>query len=146
MNKKDFTVNINAPAQKVWAALWDLKNYEEWVKPFHQDSTVETDNWKEGTEVRFTDGKGNGMLSAVERNDPNKAMVFVHNGEVKNHEVQPPNEKTKDWAGAREGYYLEERDGGTLLRATIDVNADMASYFEDKFPKALAIVKQIAER
>ena len=65
MEKTTYSIHIDAPREKVWNALWDLDNYRTWTKPFNEASNVETDGWKKGSDVKFTDGKGSGMLARV---------------------------------------------------------------------------------
>ena len=77
MEKLKFNTTINAPREKVWNALWDEDNYRKWTTVFSEGSTVETD-WKKGSKVLFTDGKGSGMVSEIADNIPNEYMSFRH--------------------------------------------------------------------
>jgi hypothetical protein len=57
MEKLNFSINISAPKDKVWQTLWDDASYREWTSAFAEGSYAETDNWKEGSEVKFLDPK-----------------------------------------------------------------------------------------
>ena len=75
MEKKQFKILINAPREKVWEKLWNDASYREWTSVFSEGSAAETD-WKEGSRVLFTDGKGNGMVSTIAVKKPNEVMSF----------------------------------------------------------------------
>lgn len=145
MGKMSFSVQINAPREKVWDILWDDQGYREWTRVFHEGSYAETD-WNEGSDVRFLTPEGMGMYSTIARKIPNEFMSFRHIGEVKDGVNQPLDEKTKSWSGAMEDYRLKEVDGGTELTAEVDMDEQHAEYFKDAFPKALDKVKQLAEQ
>lgn len=140
MSALKFSLNINAPAAKVWEALWNDTNYRKWTSVFMEGSYAESD-WQEGHPIRFLGPNNSGMSSVIERLVQNEEMVFKHLSEIKNGV-----EETKDWAGARESYLLSEKDGTTTLDVQLDSVGNMDQYFNDTFPKALEIVKQIAEK
>lgn len=144
MKKLEFTVNINAPKEKVWETLWKDVNYQKWTSVFSPGSKAVTD-WKEGSKVLFLSEKGDGMYSKIEKSIPNKLMSFKHLGEVKDGQEVPLNEETKKWTGAMENYLLEENEGTTSLKVQMDAAEEYNDYFKEKFPKALENVKQLAE-
>ena len=153
MEKQEFRITIDAPKEKVWQTLWDKTTYSTWTAPFLEgsstegaSSTVETDNWKKGSKVLFLDGKGNGMVSRVDENIPNKFMSFKHLGEVRNGVEDTTSEKVKDWAGATENYTLKETDGKTELVVDMDINEEFAEMFKNIWPKALKSLKELAEK
>lgn len=136
----NFSVTINAPKEKVWDSLWNDANYREWTSAFSPGSFAETD-WQEGSPVKFLSPSGDGMSSLIEKKVPNEEMTFKHLGEIKGGV-----ESSKEWAGARESYRLKEINGVTELTVSMDSTEDFQSYFQDTFPKALAVVKQISEQ
>ena len=140
METMNFTININASKEKVWDALWSDANYRKWTAVFSEGSYAETD-WEEGSEIRFLSPGGDGMYSIIQKKVPLEQMVFAHQGELKNRKVE-----NKDWAGAKEAYYLQEKNGITELKVQMDATAEFKDYFTNTFPKALAVVKQIAEQ
>src|SRR5688572_26468739 len=95
MEKLNFSIDINAPREKVWKVLWDDSSYRKWTSVFMEGSCVETDNWKEGSKVLFLDGKGAGMVSKVAVNKPNEYMSFEHLGEVKDGVEDTSSEKVR---------------------------------------------------
>ena len=101
MEKINFSTDINAPKEKVWEVLWNDDSYRKWTSAFYEGSYAQTDNWKEGTKVLFLGPGGDGMVSRVAANKPNKFMSFEHLGVVKKGVEDTESEEVKDWAGAR---------------------------------------------
>ncbi|MGB4843254.1 MAG: SRPBCC domain-containing protein [Ferruginibacter sp.] len=140
MQKLQFNIQINAPKEKVWEKLWADETYRQWTSVFAPGSQAVSD-WQEGSKIYFGDGKGNGMYSIIHKKTENSLMVFKHMGEIKNGE-----EKESEWAGSEETYILTGSGNTTELAVELDVTKDFEEYFNDKFPKALAIVKQLSEK
>ena len=139
MKKVKFSINIDAPKEKVWATLWNDSTYRQWTSVFTAGSHAISD-WNEGSEIKFVDGKGDGMVSIIETKIPNQQMSFKHLGEIKNGV-----ETNDNWAGATENYFLTESNGITELTMDMDMNAEFEQYFSEIFPKALELIKQISE-
>jgi len=140
MKTLKFTETIKAPKAKVWETLWNDETYRHWTSPFMEGSYAESD-WKEGSRILFLSPGGNGMYSIIEKKIPNEQMTFKHLGEVKNG-VETPG----DWAGAKEIYHLEEKNGTTQLEVQMDSVGEFEEYFSKTFPVALNKVKEIAEQ
>lgn len=144
MKKISFSIDINAPKEKVWYSLWDDENYENWTSAFCEGSFTISD-WNEGSKIYFVAPNGGGMSSKISIKKPFDIMSFSHIGEVKEFKEMPQTDETKSWSGSEERYDLTESNGVTTLKATIDVVEKFADYFNDAFPKALKKVKEIAE-
>jgi hypothetical protein len=142
MEKLNFSIDINAPKQKVWNVLFDDGTYQEWTSVFAPGSHVETD-WKKGSKAVFLDGEGNGMVSRIAESEPPDFLAIEHRGEI--HNGKEDSEK-KDWTGAIESYKLTETGGKTTLRVEMDSNEKWKEFFSGVWPKALDKVKEIAER
>ncbi len=140
MKKIEFNITINAPREKVWNALWEDKNYRKWTSAFAEGSNAQSD-WKEGSKVHFNDGKGNGMYSIIETKIGNTQMTFRHLGEIKDGKETPGT-----WGESRESYFLTENNGKTDLKVELDTLPDWEGYMNETFPKALALLKEIAEK
>ena len=54
--------------------------------------------------------------------------------------------RVKTWAPAYENYTLIEVDGGTELVVDSDITSAEEGFFEDVMPKALKIIKKLAEK
>jgi uncharacterized protein YndB with AHSA1/START domain len=141
LNKLHYTVDIAASREKVWRVLWDDASFRDWSSVFAEGSYAVSD-WKEGSTVQFIDpGSNAGMSSVIERTRPNEFISFRHEAEIKDGKVQPP----ADWAGAHEDYTLTSRNGGTTLTIDLDAADEHRKMFEEKFPKALKRIKELAE-
>lgn len=141
MKKLQFTIEIHAPAIKVWDALWIDENYRQWASAF-QPGSYFVSELSEGSEIQFLNPEENGMYGVVEKNVRNEKMHILHKGEIQNGQKQPESYG----ADAIEQYDLEERDEVTALTATMNVPEDYIPYFAEVFPKALEKVKEIAEK
>ncbi|MEO7306042.1 MAG: SRPBCC domain-containing protein [Ferruginibacter sp.] len=144
LKKANFSIDIDAPKEKVWNALWDDENYKSWTSAFAEGSHAVSD-WNEGSKILFLDVKGSGMYSTIAKKTPNEEMSFRHIGEVKDGKEQPLDEKTKAWSGGLETYTLKESAGVTTVTVELDAPQDFMDYFTATFPKALQHVKDIAE-
>ena len=140
MTTLKFSVNINAPKEKVWETLWNDATYRQWTAAFCEGSYAKGD-WEEGSKILFLIPNGDGMFSTVEKKIPNEQMVFRHLGVVKNGIEEP-----KDWENATESYYLAENNGFTKLDVALGAALGFEEYLNDTFPKALEILKQVAEQ
>jgi L-rhamnose mutarotase len=145
MQKINFSISINAPKEKVWKVLWNDDSYRKWTSAFAEGSYAVTDNWKEGTKVKFLDPKGSGMISKVAANRANEYMSFEHLGEIKDGVEDTNREKVKEWAGATENYTLKEKDGVTELSIDMDISDEYKDMFMQMWPKALEQVKILSE-
>ncbi len=140
MKNLKFRISVNAPKEKVWEALWDEESYRKWTAVFSEGSYAESD-CNEGSKIKFLNANGEGMYSVIEKKNPYKQMTFKHLGEITNGV-----EKENEWSGAKENYILTEKEGITELNADLDTSEEYQQYFEDTFPKALEVIKQIAEQ
>lgn len=139
MQKLFFEIQIDAPPEKVWDVLWSDMTYRQWTTAFTEGSFY-MGTFEEGSIIKFFDPDNNGMFSRVEKNIPNKEMKFLHLGEI-----YGGVETEQDWGEATEGYILEETPIGTILKIEIQTPEEFKSFFEEKFPNALGIVKNLSE-
>jgi len=139
-----FSAAVHAPISQVWWALWNDAHYRQWTAAFSEGSYAVSD-WKQGSAIHFLTPAGTGMYSRIQEKEENKKMVFSHIGEIKNFIEQPIDEKTRAWSGAVEEYVLTEESGTTKVDVTLTGLSGFEAHFKVMFPKALAILKSIAE-
>lgn len=144
MKKLQFSINIQAPKEKIWKVLWKDETYRNWTSVFSSGSYAITD-WKEGSKVLFLTGDGDGMFSVIAKSIPNEHMSIKHLGMVKDHKEQPVDEEAKKWSGSLENYTLKEKGKFTTLIVDIDAMEGYEVFFSETFPKALNIVKDLSE-
>ena len=144
MKTLTFNTSINASPEKVWKTLWEDETYRKWTSAFSEGSYA-LSTWKEGARVFFLAPSGDGMFSEIAKLVPNEYMAFRHLGEMKGGKEQPETEITKQWSGCMETYTLKANGHATDLTVTVEIVEDHADYFNGAFPKALALLKEIAE-
>ena len=144
MERLQFKITIDASREKVWEALWSDATYPEWTAPFAEGGSVKTD-WKKGSKVLFLDGNNEGMVSMIAENIPNEVMSFRHLGTYNNGVEDMDEARKKGWAGAIENYTLKTVNGKTLLIIDQDLEEDYKDTFLESWPKALEILKSLAE-
>jgi hypothetical protein len=147
METTNFVIDINAPKEKVWNALWQDESYRKWTAPFSPTSYAVTDNWQKGSKILFLDDSGRGMFSTVVENKPNEYMSIKHLGEVKDGVEDTTSKTAQQWNGAMENYKLITTNNGTQLNIELigDIPNEAKAYFMNAWPKALDTLKTIAE-
>lgn len=151
MKKLQYTININASAEKVYNIMLginNIKNYEQWTAEFNPTSTYKG-TWKKGSTMQFigTDenGKRGGMISEIEENIPNKFVSIRHYGLVQDDKEITTGPEIEKWAGGHENYSYAENNGITTVTIEVDVTEDFVDYYNTACPKALEKLKEICE-
>jgi uncharacterized protein YndB with AHSA1/START domain len=139
VTRLQYSVDIDAPRQRVWEVLWDDKHYRDWTSAFSEGSHAVSD-WNEGSKVRFLGPDGSGMLAVIEKKVPNERMTFRHLAEIKDGKEQPE----PSWSGSLEDYTLKDNGKGTTLVVDLDTADEWKEMFDKAFPKALQRVKELA--
>jgi uncharacterized protein YndB with AHSA1/START domain len=145
MKRMHFSVDINAPPDKVWQVLWNDDTYPEWTSVFSPGSRAVSD-WKQGSRIQFLDGEGHGMEAVIEKLVPNEFMSFKHLAVIQDGKVQRLDERTSEWSGDHENYTLSERDDVTTVNVDLEAPDEYVDMFSDKFPQALQRLKEVAEQ
>lgn len=144
MKKLQFNISIQASAERVWQVLWNDTTYRQWASVFCE-GTHAISTWKEGDTIQFLSPSGEGIHSRIHQMDVNKYMAFKHLGILKEFKEQPEDAETAKWSGAMETYLLTKANGQTTLTAEMDSEESHVAYFTSTFPKALEVIKSLAE-
>lgn len=144
MKQLRFSIEIQAPKEKIWQVLLDDRTYRIWTSVFHEGSHAVGD-WQEGTKILFLGPEGSGMSSRIFKHVPNVFLSIQHLGFIANGVEDFDSEEAKKWSGALENYALLERQGVCELIIEIDVMETYIDYFEKAWPQALQKVKELAE-
>ncbi len=151
MQKIHFSIQINAPKEKVWSTMLDDATYRQWTTAFSPGSCY-VGSWDEGSEIKFfgNDEKGNqnteGMYSRIKENRKHEFISIEHLGMIKDGVVDTTSDAVKKWLPAFENYTFKEADGVTELSVDIDITDEYKATFEEMWPRALKDLKGLAER
>jgi uncharacterized protein YndB with AHSA1/START domain len=130
---------IDAPPEKVWGALTDPKQIEQYMF----GSRVETD-WEVGSRIVWRgeyEGKQYEDKGKIVEIEPNRRLKVTHFSPLSGQEDIPENYHTLL-------YELEERDGGTRVSLSQDNNPteEAAEHSRANWEKMLVGLKQVVER
>lgn len=148
MQTLHFSITINAPREKVWKAMLEDKSYREWTNAFNPGSYY-VGTWEKGSKIQFLgpgeNGAVSGMTSEIADNKLHEFVSIHHLGVVENGVEDTSSPAAREWQGY-ENYTFKDQGGKTEVVVDIDVNNEFADYMNQAWPKALEILKQIAEK
>lgn len=121
------------------------ETFPEWTSAFMEGSSFEG-NWEEGSEMRFLDPEGSGMLSEIAENRPHEFISIKHVGILNKGVEDYDSEEAKKWTPAYENYTFKEENGTTTILIDQDVSDEYKLMFEEQWPKALAKLKELCEK
>ena len=143
MKEKQFSIEINASKEKVWAALWDDTSFRDWASIIDEGTYMEG-IMKEGNEIQFLSSiNGYGVTSLIEKLIENEFVLFKHSADTKESGQQ---ERKKEWTGGTESYSLTENNGVTTLILKTDIPQELEEIFNSRLPRALERVKALTEK
>ena len=143
MQKMQFSIEIEAPREKVWHTLFDDKTFRDWGSIIDEGQYMEG-VLAEGSEVQFISSEnGLGVTSVIEKLVPHEYIAFKQVADTMN---SGKREREKEWRGGKESFELSEKNNSTNLTVKIDIPAGLQEIFKVRFPKALERVKILAEK
>ena len=149
MQKIYFSIDINAPREKVWDVMLSDATYRIWTGAFSKGSYFKG-NWEEGSKILFLgpseNGTEGGMVSKIRENRLHYFISIEHMGIVKDGVEDTTSDEARKWAPAYENYSFKEKDGGTELTVEMDIEDEYKEEFEKMWPKALEALKELAEK
>lgn len=146
MKPLHFSITINAPVEKVYTTMLAPDTYREWTTPFEPTSYYEG-NWSEGSTIKFLSGKGGGMYSEIAENKPNEFVSIKHVGMIDDKGViDTESDLVKAWTPSYENYTFVSTNEGTEVKVDLSVPLEYEKMFDEMWPKALLILKEICER
>jgi hypothetical protein len=148
MQRLHFSIDINAPREKVWNTMLEDQTYREWTSAFTPGSYYEGD-WSEGSKITFLgpdeSGKLGGMVARVTESRPHERIAVEHYGVVQDGVEDTSSAAAKGWAGAQEAYTFRQNNGSTEVLVEVDTADEFKDMFNDMWPRALQKLKQISE-
>jgi uncharacterized protein YndB with AHSA1/START domain len=150
MQKIHFSILINAAREKVWDTMLSEATYPQWTAAFTPGSYFKG-SWEAGSKILFLgpnpDGVGEGgMVSRIKENRPHEFVSIEHLGVISNGVEDTTSEEAKKWAASYENYTLVDKDGGTEVSVDIDIADEYKTMFDEMWPKALQLLKELAEK
>lgn len=142
--KLHFTIEIQAPKEKVWQTMLEEETYREWTSVFAEGSYFEG-RWDQGSKILFLDPKGNGMVGRIVESRPYEFVSIEHIGLTSDGVEDTTSPDAMAFSGAHENYTFREEGGKTELSIDMDSNDEYQALFEAVWPKALAKLKLLAE-
>ena len=137
-----FSIEIEAPSEKVWQTLWEDKTFRDWGNIIDEGQYM-VGEMAEGSEVQFISSVSSfGVTSVIEKLIPNEYIAFKQIADTMDSGKQ---ERDKEWTGGTESFELIEKNNSTNLTVKIDVPPGLEEIFKDRFPKALERVKVLVE-
>jgi uncharacterized protein YndB with AHSA1/START domain len=143
MHRLRFSIDIEAPRERVWKVLWDDETFRDWTSvfsEFQEKASYIKSEWREVGRFEFFQS-GAGSYGVIEKLVPNELVSFRHLGEIREGKDVP-----SDQGSLRETYTLVDRDGFTTLSIEHDVPEELKGMFEEMSPKTLERVKALSER
>ncbi|PTQ84959.1 hypothetical protein C8U37_10687 [Trichococcus patagoniensis] len=143
MKKLQFSIEINASKESVWATLWEDASFRVWANII-DEGTYMKGEMKEGNEIQFLSSvNGYGVTSLIEKLDPNAFVLFRHSADT---QASGQQEREKEWTGGKESYSLTEKNRITTLTFNTEVPEELEEIFTISLPKALERIKMLAEK
>ncbi len=143
-----FRIVIDASPETVYNTLTDPANFKTWTAPFQPTSYFEGE-WKQGSTIHFLslDESGNrmGLISKVIENVPFGQITLQHFGLIQEGKEITDGEEVEAIKGAIEQYTFVSKGGQTELEVKTEIFIELKDYFEETWPKALQVLKQLCE-
>jgi uncharacterized protein YndB with AHSA1/START domain len=150
MERLRFSVLIDAPREKVWHTMLDDETYREWSQEFMPGSHYEG-RWQEGTKMLFLaadeeGGEEGGMVSLVKEVRPYEAVIVEHVAILQDGQEDRTSDEARKWVPSLEKYTFTETPEGTLVSIENDAADEYKDSFAEMWPRALARLKELAEK
>jgi uncharacterized protein YndB with AHSA1/START domain len=144
MKRLQWSVDIAAPAAKVYRVLIEPESYTQWTSAFG-DGLYFEGSWQKGQRIRFLTPQGHGVISEIAENRPNELISIRHLGYIADNGVEDTSsEAIRAWAPAYENFTFTDTSQGTKLTVDQDITEDFES-MPEAWPKALEILKALCE-
>ena len=149
MQQIRFSIDIDAPREKVWNTALQDATYRQWTTEFNPRGSWFEGDWHPGSKILFLgpdkDGKIGGMVSRIHASRPHEFVSIEHLGMIQDGVEDVASDAVKSWAPAFENYTFKEQSGRTEMVVEIDVDDSYRAMMEDMWPRALEKLKALAE-
>jgi hypothetical protein len=90
-------------------------------------------------------GEQGGMVAEIAEMVPEEMVTIRHYGLYKSGEEITEGPEVDKWAGGIEQYAFKEDHGITTVTVHLDSTDEFVDYMNEKYPKALEMLKRISE-
>lgn len=141
----EFSATIHAPVPTVWRLMIGPESYKRWACAFAEGTYFEG-SWGQGAKIWFlSPPSGDGMVAEIAQNREGEFISIRHLG-VKSHGVEDTtSEAVRAWAPMHEDYSFISVGDGTKLLVELDAPDEWASYMNEAWPRAPALLKRMSE-
>jgi uncharacterized protein YndB with AHSA1/START domain len=143
-----YEIKIDAAAQKVYETMIDQEKYRLWTTAFCPVSYYEG-NWDKDSKISFIgedhNGEKGGMIAKVAENIPAKFISLQYLGVLKGDQEVNTGEEVDVWKGSFENYTFKEEESATLLSIDLTGTKELEEFFNNAWPAALNILKDLSE-
>lgn len=140
-----FSIDIAAPAARVYELMIGETSYVDWTSAFGEGSHYQG-SWQSGDRIRFLGSSGEGMVAEIAENRPHEFISIRHLGFVMGGVEDTDSEAVRRWAPAYENYTFVSGPEGTKLVVDLDAMAEIEHDMLDAWPRALERLKALCER
>jgi len=148
MVKLEFSIDIQASAQKVFDVVTGKETAAAWISVFSPHSFFEG-SWDEGQKITFKTpdehGRINGMVCRIEKNIPGKELYIQPLGSFMDGKEITDSKTIESLAVTYENYLFNQKDGYSELKILAVALAEFESFFNETWPVALKLIKEMAE-
>jgi hypothetical protein len=125
------------------------ETYRIWTQAFNPTGSYYEGKWEAGATMRFIgpdkDGVLSGILSTIKEVRPYDYVSVQHVGEIQEGKDKLWSSERLGSDGVFENYTFVDKEDGTEVHVDLDVEEEFEVMFQDMWPKALAILKKLAE-
>ncbi|WP_425258502.1 SRPBCC family protein [Rubrivivax sp. RP6-9] len=144
VNRIQFTVTIDAPAEVVWQHITSLESYKHWTSAFAEGSSFQG-SWDKGSKIHFVSPSGDGMVAEIADSRMNEFISIRHLGFIAKGIEDTTSDAVRSWAPAYENYTLMPVPEGTRMVVDQDVSAEWEEHMNQAWPRALNLLKTLCE-
>lgn len=149
MVKLEFSIDINASAEKVFKVITEKETAAAWISVFSPNSFYEG-SWDEGQKITFITpdehGKLNGMVCRITKNIPGKELYIQPLGNYLDGKEIIDEETLKSLAVTYENYHFIQHYGYSEFKVYATALDEFESFFNETWPVALKLIKEMAEK
>jgi uncharacterized protein YndB with AHSA1/START domain len=144
--KKQFTIQINAPAEKVWHTMLDRDTYKQWTAVFMAGSDY-NGSWEKGSKIQFIsqgeNGKMSGMSSEIAENKPYEYISIHHLGLIQDGVEDITCPEALKWTGYENYTFKKLSNNTTELTVEMDLVPEAVETMTEGWNNAMQRLKDM---